>query len=448
MPCSACTSPSARSPSGVAAPPPDPAWRGIGSGKPGRVWHSGRARALVGFAGFGAFWGAWGAALPAVQSHAGASDAALGLALVCIGAGALASMRLAGAAVDRFGPRVLPVTFAAFAGCAVLPALVSSPGALAAVLLALGAASGAADVAINAEGTHAETEGRPVMNLGHAAFSASVVGASLGVGVLRGAGAGAPVVLGAVAVLLLAIAAVLARIRVRWAPVHERKVALLRIPAPLAILGALAALAYLVENAWQSWSAVQLESTLDAAPAVAALGPALFGASAAIGRLAGHALTAPASNGDEGAEHASAARVSDGDDRAEGRPADRADEAGPRVSDRQLLAGGATLGGLGTLLGALAPSAPLALVGIAVAGLGTSVCAPTLIGLAGRIFPRQRGSAVAGVTTLAYLGFLIGPAAVGLAAGAASLPAALAGVAAVAGVLAVGSRFAPVARRA
>ena len=46
-------------------------------------------RALLGFAGFGLFWGAWGAALPQIQAHAGATDAQLGLALLCIGAGAL-----------------------------------------------------------------------------------------------------------------------------------------------------------------------------------------------------------------------------------------------------------------------------------------------------------------------------------------------------------------------
>jgi hypothetical protein len=33
-----------------------------------------RRRAVLGFAGFGLFWGAWGAALPLIQSHAGASD--------------------------------------------------------------------------------------------------------------------------------------------------------------------------------------------------------------------------------------------------------------------------------------------------------------------------------------------------------------------------------------
>jgi MFS family permease len=82
--------------------------------------------------------------------------------------------------------------------------------------------------------------------------------------------------------------------------------------------------------------------------------------------------------------------------------------------------------------------------GILLAGLGTSVCAPTVISIAGRIVaPGDRGSAVSIVTTIAYLGFLVGPAAVGLAADAASLRAALAGVAGLALVLAVAARFAP-----
>lgn len=49
------------------------------------------------------------------------------------------------------------------------------------------------------------------------------------------------------------------------------------------------------------------------------------------------------------------------------------------------------------------------------------------------------------VTTVAYLGFLVGPAAVGLASSLTSLLTALAGVAAVAVLLAV---LAPAARRA
>jgi predicted MFS family arabinose efflux permease len=367
-----------------------------------------RTRALLGFAGFGLFWGAWGAVLPAVQSHAGASDAELGLALLCIGAGALVSMRPAGALVDRLGPAVLPVVVVLFAAAALLPGLAVSPLALAGALLALGALSGAVDVAINAEAAHAEAAGSPAMNLAHAVFSAGVVGASLLVGGLRSLEAGALAVLGTVAALLVVVALVLSRIAVERRPAAAApRASLLHIPAPLLVLGTLAALAYLVENAWQSWSAVHLESTLDAPPAVAALGPALFGSAAAIGRLGGHGLAR-------------------------------------RVSERRLLAGGAVIGAAGTLLAALASTPAVALAGIAVAGLGTSVCAPTLLGLAGRLVgPDQRGSAVSAVTTLAYAGFLVGPAAVGLVAGASGLPTALAGVAAIAVVLAAGARFAP-----
>lgn len=63
------------------------------------------------------------------------------------------------------------------------------------------------------------------------------------------------------------------------------------------------------------------------------------------------------------------------------------------------------------------------------------MCAPTLIGLAGRADPDVRGAATGTVITIAYLGFVLGPAAVGLVAGATTLPIALTGVALVAAAL-------------
>jgi MFS family permease len=378
----------------------------------GTAGDPGRARTLLGFAAFGLFWGAWGGALPAVRAHAGVSEGTLGLALLCIGAGALVTMRPAGAVLDRHGPRVLPLAVAAFAVSAFLPALATSAVALAGALLVLGATSGAVDVAINGEGVRAEAAtGRPLMNLGHAAFSGAVVVASLLAGVLRAAGAGVGGIFAAVAALLVVAAVALARL-----PAAEGRPAdaesgglraLFHLPGWLAVLGGFTALAYFIENAWQNWSAVHLERTLDAAPAVAALGPAVFAGAAATGRLLGHRLAA-------------------------------------RVADRVLLAAGALAGALGTLLAALAPSVPVALTGIGIAGAGLSVCAPTLISLAGRIAAAgRRASAVSAVTTLAYLGFLAGPAVVGLVASTATLTAALAGVAAVSALLAAAARFAP-----
>ncbi|MCP9485150.1 MAG: MFS transporter [Gaiellaceae bacterium MAG52_C11] len=381
-------------------------WRS--SGRPATV---GRHRALVGFGAFGWFWGTFGASLPAIKAQADVSEGAFGIALLCIGVGALATMRPMGALVDRHGRRLLPASMLVFAGTALLPGAARSALVLGAALLLLGAASGAVDVAINAEAVRTEASGRPLLNLAHALFSAGVVGASLLTGVLSSLDADLVVLLGATSAALAASAILLHRLEAAPRPPSvsmRRTGGPLRIPRPLAILGGLCAIAYLVENAWQSWSAVHLQETLDATAAVASLGPALFAASALTGRLLGQPLAS-------------------------------------RVSDRALLAGGAGVAASGTLLGATADRSGLALLGIGLAGLGTSVCAPTLISLAGRIAaPERRGSAVSIVTTIAYLGFLVGPAAVGLAAAASTLTTALAGVAALAALLAVGARIAPV----
>jgi len=216
-------------------------------------------------------------------------------------------------------------------------------------------------------------------------------------------------VLGATAAVLAMSAFLLSRIEAAPPPasVSEGRARDLRVPKPLAIIGGLCSIAYLVESAWQSWSAVHLHETPNSSAAFASLGPALFAASALIGRLLGHQLAS-------------------------------------RVSERALVAVGAGVAATGTLLGATARSTILALFGIGLAGLGTSVCAPTLITLAGRSAAAEmRASAVSVVTTIAYLGFLIGPAAVGIVASASTLPIALAGVAVLAALLAVGAHWAP-----
>jgi predicted MFS family arabinose efflux permease len=364
---------------------------------------AGRVRVLCGFAAFGAFWGTWGAVLPAVQSHAGVDDGQLGLALLCIGAGALASMRLAGTIVDRWGAPALPASLAAFAAAAALPGLATSTAGLCAALLVLGATSGAVDVAINAEGVRSEAAtGRPVLSLAHGTFSASVVAGSLAAGALRSAGAGPQLVLVLVGVVVVTIATAL--LRAPAAAAGGRRPAgasLRRLPRTLVVLGGLCALAFFVENAWQSWGAVHLESDLDASPALGALAPALFAGAAALSRLGGHGLAG-------------------------------------RVNEVTLLRAGAALGAAGTLLGALAPGAALALVGVVVAGAGISICAPVLFSIAGRGADEAvRGAAVSIVTTIAYLGFLVGPAAVGLLASATVLRTSLAAVAGVAVVLAM-----------
>ncbi|MGY0459478.1 MFS transporter [Kitasatospora sp. cg17-2] len=365
-----------------------------------------RVQVLVGFGAFGVFWGAWGALIPEVQRQAGVGNAELGLAVLMIGLGALGSMRPAGAAVDRFGRSAVAAILLLMAAAAVLPGLAHGARALMAALAVLGAASGAVDVGVNTLASEEESRSGRLMNAAHACFSACVVLGALGTGLALERGLRADRVLLVTTVLLAGAALVIGFPGPAEPPSAVSRRARRR-PAvtdrPLLALGVLCGFAYLIENAWQSWSAVMLRSVFHTGSGAAAAGPVVFAAAAAVGRLAGHGLTA-------------------------------------RLPQRQLLALGAAVAAVGTLGAALAPGVRSMLAALVVAGLGTSVCTPTILSLAGeRARPEARSSAVAVVASIGYAGCLFGPAAVGLTASSVGLRAALCGVAGTAVVLALGS---------
>jgi MFS family permease len=369
---------------------------------------SGRLRVFAGFAALGVFWGSWGALVPAVQAQASADDGELGIAVLMIALGALASMRLCGALVDRYGQIVLPIVTALFGAAGFLPALASSPLALGAALLAVGVGSGALDVAANAAGVDEESDsGRPLMNFAHACFSASVVVASLATAALRALGAQPRTILAIV--FVVTVAAALGPLRpsgAKNAPAkakiaHGERPRWRHLPPTLLGLGVLCAIAFVIENAWQTWSAVHLEVTFGAAPGTSGLAPAVFAGACVAGRLSGNIALR-------------------------------------HVRGHILLSACALVAAVGSARGARAGSPAVALVGIALAGVGTSVCAPTLLGMAGAwAGAERRAAAISTVTTVGYLGFLLGPFGVGLAASATTLATALSMVGALALVLAV-----------
>jgi MFS family permease len=108
------------------------------------------------------------------------------------------------------------------------------------------------------------------------------------------------------------------------------------------------------------------------------------------------------------------------------------------LADTVLLMGafGVALAGLVGI--AFAPNVPLAVVAFFVGGAGISIAAPALFGGGGRnAAPAERGRAVATVTTIGYLGFLVGPPFVGGVAEAVGLRAAFAALSLVAVALVV-----------
>ena len=361
----------------------------------------------LGFAFFGAFWGAWGAAIPAVRAQAGVSDGQLGAALLFVGAGALPAMLLAGRAVDRFGQRAT-ATFVLALGVVglALAAAARDQVSLSIALAAVGATSGAADVAINAAASCAQSAtGAPAVSRSHGIFSAAVVAFSLATGGLLALGAPLVAPFAVVAAAGLAAALVLRAApappraspsptvnhgRRRWGPVGL---------GSLVVVGTLSALAFAVENAHQSWSALFLGDVLGAGPALAATGPAIF---------AGVVATARFTTARIGIAHPVA-----------------------------VVTTGAAVAAAGTLVLATATTLAVGLGGLALAAAGTAVLYPTLVSALSAHLPETaRASAISIVATIAYAGFLAGPVYVGLFADVGGLPTAMIAVAALATLLA------------
>ena len=289
----------------------------------------------------------------------------------------------AGALADALGPRMVPLTLVAFGLAAMFPALAGSVPALFVLLLAVGVTTGMLDVAINSEASRLEAAFRVrVMDGLHAAFSAGVLVGGAGTGLLRKAGAHPSWILFGIGALTVLTAA-LNRASREALSVAPRQ----RLTWPgkgLVIVGAVLALAFVVESGLEQWSALFLERTLDSSPAVSGLGPGLFAAAMAASRLLAQRF----------------ARVS--------------------VPARMLFCGAAAAAGI--VICATAQHAVVALVGIVVAGGGVGLAAPTLFGAAGRIGGEGgRGAAVSTVAILSYLGFLAGPPLIGAVAGATSL---------------------------
>jgi MFS family permease len=385
-----------------------------------RIVTSGPLRALTGdavvaFGLFGAFWGAWGASIPRIQRQAGLDDGQFGLALLFIGAAALPAMIVVGHAIDRVGVRVagLVLPNLCIAGAA-MSLTARSLLTLCIGLGVVGAASGASDVAINALAGQAEVHGaRAVITRSHGTFSTLVVLVGVGTGICTAASLRVWVPFAAIAVVSVAAGARLVH-RSPPGPSAGRTVAMARpgrpLPGndwrgtvPLVAVGVLGALAFASENAHQSWSAIFARDVLHAPPGVAAGAPALFAAVVAVTRFG-------------------IVRV-------------------PFRRATVVIVAGSSAAMLGAVLLAVASDLTVAALGLAVAAAGTGVLFPTLMRIVSRSVDTQgRGRATSVVTSVSYLGFLLGPVYVGAWADATGLRAAMLAVAALAAALAVSAR--------
>lgn len=336
----------------------------------------------------GGLFGAWASRIPSVQAAFGFTAGELGLLLLGLAGGAIASFPLAGALSDRFGAAaVTRATALLYAPALPLIALSSGVPALAGALMLFGAAHGAMDVAMNGWGAEVERRrGRPVMSGFHAMFS---IGAGLGAGsgVLAAAlGLGIAAHFAAFAALsaipLLWFAALPWR-GDRAGPASPKSVfALPR--GTLLLVGVVAFCASLGEGAMADWSAVFLVSVASASEGEAALGYMVFSVAMVTMRLLGDRVT-------QALGSVAAARLS------------------------------GALATTGVLLASLGGGAATALCGFFLMGLGYALVMPLVFSRAANDRNVKPGTAIASVATLGYGGMLLGPPVIGFVADLTSL---------------------------
>ncbi|MEW1688828.1 MFS transporter [Streptomyces sp. NPDC091265] len=359
-----------------------------------------RTALTVFFALDGFLFAGWVVRIPAIKHQTGASAATLGLALLGVSAGAVITMMLTGRLCHRFGSHPVTVVCGVLLSLSIaLPAQTHSALSLGLVLLVFGAAYGGTNVAMNSAAVDLVAAlRRPVMPSFHAAFSlGGMIGAGLG-GLVAGSLSPSAhlLVLTGIGLLVTAVAGpvVLRHPAPKPVPVtpggEERPKRLDgRARRVVVLFGMIALCTAYGEGALADWGALHLEQDLQAHPGVAAAGYSMFALAMTVGRLSGTALL------------------------------ERLGQT------RTLVAGGGTAAA-GMLLGSLAPTTWLALLGFAVTGLGLANIFPVAVGRAGEL---AGPGGVAAASTLGYGGMLLGPPAIGFLTDWFSLPAALTTVA-------------------
>lgn len=354
-------------------------------------------------AGFGI--SAWAPLIPYAKDRLGIDEGVLGLLLLCLGAGSIITMPIAGALAARFGCRLM-IGAATLLICASLPflAMVASIPALVIVLLIFGAAIGTVDVVVNIQAVIVEkASGKSMMSGFHGLWSVGGFVGAGGVSSLLWAGVSPLVAVSCVIVVIVGLLLTFGRHLLPYGS-EEKDGPLFVLPKGIVLfIGFLCFIVFLAEGSMLDWSAVFLTSLRGVDFSHAGLGYSLFSVTMMIGRLSG-------------------------------------DRVVHKFGGKKILTFGGICAASGIAIAIFIPTWIASLIGFGLLGLGASNIVPVLYSVLGRQKVMPANLAVSAVTTLGYSGILVGPALIGFIAHTTSLSFAFLVVATMLLIVAASSR--------
>ena len=361
------------------------------------------------FLNLGFVAGVWGVHVPSVKANYALDEQSLAGVLLAMSVGSLLTLSIAGRTVGRLGARNTTV-LAGWGFCFALGLSLVLPSfwALVPAMMLLGASESVFDVAINAEGTTLETlSNRAVMSGFHGMFSLGAMSGAASAALMLRESIPAWLQLVCVGSVIAVSILVSSRGMLASHPAAPTGQATFTWPkGTLLLVGMLICFGMLAEGVMYNWSVLYVNQELRSPQEFAALAYVAFAGATAVMRFAGDSVRA-------------------------------------RVSERTMLVVGPTLSALAMLLVLVVAKPWFALAGFALVGVGLATVVPILYNAATRVPGVSRAAAIASVSSIGYVGFMIGPPIVGGIAHGTTLTVAMGTLIAAALILIIGARRVP-----
>ena len=329
---------------------------------------------------------AWAVLVPFAKARLGVNEAELGLLLQLVGTGAIVSMPFAGWLTGKYGCRkTLIVSTTVFMLSLIGLAFVSSPWAFGLSLFMFGASSGVVDVGMNIQAILVEKERKRSMMSGlHGMYSVGGFFGALIISALLNLGLTPLSAILCLTISLIAGLLIMARYLFPYGHESKNRKSFSLPKGSILMLGVLCFIMYMGDGVVLDWGALFMTTTKSISADTAGLSFAIFSVAISIGRLFGDRLV-------------------------------------EWLGIRKVMTSSGIIAAIGFVIVMEAPSAWIAFAGFVVVGLGAANLIPLLFTIASRQKKMPVPQAISSVTTLGYLGLLVGPAMMGFIAHATSL---------------------------
>jgi MFS family permease len=326
----------------------------------------------------GLCFSSWASRIPDIKTLLALSDAQLGNVLFSLPAGLMVSLPLSGWMVTRFGSkRMLAAGIVLYACTLALIGLVAFTWQLVIILFAFGLWANLVNIAVNTQAVHVEKlHGRSTMAFFHGAWSlAGFLGAALA---LLFAYLDVTIQLHflIVAMLISLSMTLLYKNLFSGETASSPAVLFARPDKFLLQLGVIGFFGLACEGAMFDWSGVYFQKIVQPPAALTALGYAAFMSTMTLGRFIGDHFT-------------------------------------NRLGRKKMLQISGILIAFGLTMAIVLPSLATASLGFMFVGFGVSSVIPLVYGAAGKSASTSPGMALAAVSSISFLGFLLGPPVIG-----------------------------------